>query len=469
MQTQSSRAQDAAAAYDARPWLRSYPPHVPHSLTYPHQSVWQTLLGVVDTFGDRPAFVFQGESLSYSDMLRHSQRFSAALSKAGVCRGDRVLAFLPNVPHFPVVYYGTLRLGAALAGVSPRSVERELESAIRDSGAKTVITLDLLYDKISRVWEAAGVENVIVGSVVDFMPAWKRLAARLARKVPVPTAPIPYGRRVHRMRDFLASGRGWSVTEEARPDDVALLQYTGGTTGLPKAAMLTHENLLSNARQGRALFPALKEGNETIMGILPFFHIYAVTLVLNIGLLVGARTVLFPKGLDMAEIFDGIRRYRPTVFPGVPTVYVSLINDRRSKSADMSSIEICVSGGAPLPIEVKRDFEALTHGHLLEAYGLSETSPVTHCQPYDGSGKVGSIGLTLPDTDARIVDADTGEAVPVGSDGELVIRGPQVMRGYWNRPEETADVLRNGWLHTGDIARMDDDGYFYIVDRKKDL
>src|SRR5947209_9469557 len=383
VQTESSASSPASAAYDERPWLKHYPSDVPHSIEFPRQTVWEVLREVAAKHGGREAYIFQNDAMTFAQLLAHSEAMSQALAHARVHKGDRILAFLPHVPPFPVLYYGALRLGASLAAVSPRSVERELDSYIRDSGARIVITLDLLYEKLAPVWEASGAERVIVGPAVDFMPAWKRLAARVTGKLPQPKEPIPFGPRVTGMRDFLSSGRGYRVEEEAEPDDIALLQYTGGTTGLPKAAMLTHANLLADARQSVVCFPEMKEARETIMGVLPFFHIYGITLVLNCGLVLAARTVLFPKGLDMAEIFEGIRRYRPTVFPGVPTIYVALIHDKRSQTVDMSSIEMCVSGGAPLPVEVKRDFERITGGRLVEGYGLSEASPVTHAEPHD--------------------------------------------------------------------------------------
>jgi long-chain acyl-CoA synthetase len=375
---------------------------------------------------------------------------------------------LPNVPHFPLTYYGTLKLGAMLSAAPPTSVEREVEYFIRDSGARTIVTLDLLYEKVADVWERCGVERVIVGNVTDFMPPWVRIAGPILGKVPKPKQPVPYGDKVQSMRRFLSRGRRAKAESCAGPDDIALLQYTGGTTGTPKAAMLTHRNVLTNARQMRDWFPTLQEGKETILAALPFFHIYGVTLALNAGLLLAARNVLIANPRVMGDIFGAIQRHRPTVFPGVPTLYVALLNDERSRRYDLHSIDVCVCGGAPLPIEVKREFEALTGGHLLEGYGLSEASPCTHAQPYDESGKHGSIGLPIAGTEARVVD-ETGEPVPLGEAGELIIRGPQVMSGYWRRPEETAEVLRDGWLRTGDVARMDEDGYFYIVDRKKDL
>lgn len=468
MQTESPASGGDASVYDARPWLQQYPPDVPSSIPYPRQSLWDVLEETADRYGNKTAFVFQNYAMTYAQVRQQAERVSAALAAAGVSRGDVVLVLLPNVPHFPIVYYAALRLGAAIAAAPPTSVGPELEYFIKDSGARTIVTIDLLYDKIADLWEPCGVEQVVVGKVTDFMPPWVRFAAPLLNKVPKPKAPVPFGSKIHPMLSFLKSGRGRRVEAQADPDDVALLQYTGGTTGTPKAAMLTHASLLANARQMRLWFPPLQDGQETILAVLPFFHVYGVTLAMNAGLLLAARTVLIAGGWAPAEIFESIRRYRPTVFPGVPTLYVALINDERSRTFDLSSIDVCVSGGAPLPVEVKRDFERLTGGHLYEGYGLSEASPLVCAQPYDERGKLGSIGLPVPDTEVRLVD-EKDEPVPLGNDGELVVRGPQVMKGYWRRPDETAEVMRGGWLHTGDIARMDSDGYLFIVDRKKDL
>lgn len=464
MQTETSAGNEAA--YDAKPWLAEYPPDVPSSLSYPERSIWDLLEETVSRYAERTAFVFQNRDMSYRQLRRHSEHMAAALSAAGVRKGDVVLLVLPNVPHFPVAYYGALRIGAVVAAAPPNSVEREIENLLRDSGAKTVVTVDLLYDKVASSWQRAGVEQVIVGTVVDFMPPWIRLAGQVTGKVPRPRERVPFGGKVHRMLSFLR-GAGTPPSTEVGPHDIALLQYTGGTTGTPKAAVLTHANLLSNAMQMRTWFPSLRDGEETLLAVLPFFHVYGVTLAMNAGLLLGARTVLIPRPI-VSDMLEAIRRYRPTIFPGVPTIYIAVTNDARSKEYDLSSIDVCVSGGAPLPLEVKRDFERLTSGHLYEGYGLSEASPVTNAEPYDGRSRVGSMGLPVADTEARVVD-EHWQAVPVGDEGELVVRGPQVMKEYWGRPEETADVLRDGWLRTGDIARMDVDGWFYIVDRKKDL
>jgi long-chain acyl-CoA synthetase len=465
--TESPASSGTDTPYDSRPWLKEYPRDVPPALDIPRQSVWDVLEDTVKRHGDRSALVFQNFAMTYKQLRNHSARMSSALRVAGVKDGDVVLALLPNLPHFPVTYYGTLRLGAALTTASPISVEREIEAVLKDSGAKTIVTLDLMYEKVANIFEGCGVQTVIVGTATDFMPLWARVAGRYLKRVPKPKQTVAYGGKVMRMRQFLRGGSSDIEAAPVPPESVALLQYTGGTTGLPKAAMLTHGSLLANARQMTGWFPELKEGEETILAVLPFFHVYGVTLVMNAGLLLAANTILIPRPMS-TEMFEAIPKYRPTIFPGVPTLYVAIVNDQRSKKYDLSSIDVCVCGGAPLPVEVKRDFEELTGGHLFEGYGLSEASPVTHAVPHDGRGRIGSMGMPLQNTEARIVD-EGGNPVPVGQDGELTVRGPQIMKGYWRREEDTADVLKDGWLRTGDIARMDDDGWFSIVDRKKEL
>lgn len=459
---------DDPGPYDAMPWLQHYPPGVPASIPCPDQSIWQVLEDTTARHPSHDAFIFQNYPMTFRRLLDQSNRMAGGLAAAGVHRGDVVLALLPNIPHFAITYYGTLKLGAALTAASPASAEREIEYVIRDSGARVIVTLDLLYDKIAGIWERCGIEAVVIARVTDFMPLWVRMAAPYMKRVPKPKTPVVFGPKVRPMRDFLRSAPP-APALTVSPSDIALLQYTGGTTGTPKAAMLSHRNLLINAHQMRSWLPELREGKETILAVLPFFHVYGVTLALNAGLLLAARTILIAGGWAPAGVFDAIKRYQPSVFPGVPTLYVAILNDERSRAIDLSSIAICVSGGAPLPVEVKRDFERLTGGYLLEGYGLTEASPLTHAQPADGTGKPGSIGMPVPDTGARIVDIETGRAVPVGDAGELMVQGPQVMAGYWRREAETRDVLQDGWLRTGDIARMDDDGTFYIVDRKKDL
>lgn len=482
MQTHTPVTHGDTAPYDARPWLTQYPADVPPSIELPTQSIWEALEDTARRYPNHTAFVFQSYTMTFAQLRDHAERMSAGLARAGVRRGDVVLCILPNIPHFPVVYFAAVRLGAAIAAAPANSAEPEFEHFMRDTGARVLVTLDLLYEKVSATWRNTDVQSVVVGSVTDFMPArvklalrlaerapsWVPKAAEIAAKVPKPQQPVAYGDGVRRVLEFMAPAGAPPSPAHVEPDDVAVLQYTGGTTGLPKAAMLTHGSLLANARQMMRWFPSLTVGEETIMAVLPFSHVYGLTLVMNAGLLLAARTVLIAGGWQPAEIFEAIGRYRPSVFPGVPTLYVAIINDERSRRYDLHSIKVCVSGGAPLPMEVKRDFEALTGGHLYEGYGLSEASPLTHAQPYTGVDRPGSMGLPVCNTDARIVD-DNGQAVPLGESGEMIVRGPQVMKGYWRRPEETQAVLRDGWLYTGDVARMDQDGYFYIVDRKKDL
>jgi long-chain acyl-CoA synthetase len=465
---EGSLATDAGAPYASRFWTEHYPKGVPATIDFPSRTIWEALEDTVERYADRDAFVFLDEAMSYRRLLELSDRMASALAGAGVKRGDAVLLLLPNTPHFPISYFAALKLGAAVAAAPPNSVQREIDYLIRDSGARTIITLDILYEKVAATWQGAGVESVVVGTLSDFLPLHKRILGRVLKKLPQPTERIPYGSQVVRMPSFLASGREGTAGLQASPDDVAVLQYTGGTTGIPKAAMLTHASLLANARQMRDWFPQLDDGRETILAVLPLFHVYGMTLVLNAAVLLAARTVLIPNWTP-SLVFESIRKYRPTIFPGVPSLYVAFINDERSRVYDVSSIEYCVCGGAPLPVEVKRDFERLTGGHLYEGYGLSEASPLVSAQPYTGEGEAGSVGLPVANTEITIVDADTGAPVPLGESGELLVRGPQVMRGYWHRPEETDDVLQNGWLRTGDIARMDERGFLFIVDRSKDL
>jgi len=467
VRTESPSSAGGVSPYDQRPWLRHYPVDVPAHLEYPSQTMSELLDETVQGYGNRPAFVFQNHAITFQELQRYGGRVASGLQRAGVQKGDVVLVLLPNVPHFPVAYHGILQIGAILAAASPMSVDREIENLITDSGARVIITIDLLFDKVAKIYDHCGVELVVVGSVVDFMPPWVRLAGRLSGKVPKPKQPVRYGGKVQSMRACMRSGRGVAAPVEVVPGDVALLQYTGGTTGTPKGATLTHANLLANGRQMLTWFPTLKKGDETILAVLPFFHVYGVTLAMNGGLLLAANTVLIARPV-IADIVDAVRRHRPTIFPGVPTLYAAIVNDERAKHYDLSSIDVCACGGAPLPAEVKRDFEKLTGGHLYEGYGLSEASPLTHAVPHDGRDKSGSMGFPVVDTDARIVN-ERGEAVPIGEAGELEVRGPQIMQGYWRRPEETADVFHDGWLRTGDVAWMDEEGWFYLVDRKKDL
>jgi long-chain acyl-CoA synthetase len=347
--------------------------------------------------------------------------------------------------------------------------ERELVELVQDSGAETMITLDAFYAKAAGVRAKTGLKRLVLTSVADFLPRVKRALYPLKQRLEGKQIKLPE-KDFYSLKDLLRHYRGRRPPEvEIDPEeDVALLQYTGGTTGVPKGAMLTHKNLIANALQSRAWFLQAEEGRERVLAVLPFFHVYGMTVAMNLAVALGGALILLPR-FRIDEVLEAINKYQPTIFPGAPTMYVAFNTHPHIKRYKVSSIKECISGSAPLPVEVKKRFEQLTGGRLVEGYGLSEASPVTHSNPLDGRDIAGSIGLPFPDTEAKIVDPVTGEDLPIGQVGELVVRGPQVMKGYWNKPEETAHALKGGWLHTGDIARMDDRGYFYIVDRAKDM
>lgn len=488
-----------------RPWVKRYPSDVPNVIPYPTVSIGDLLDDVAGRYPDADAVVFEGHTLSWRDVQAAARRLSSTLRTLEVGKGDRVVLLLPNVPHFVVAYYAVLKLGAVVVAANPLFTDRDLETYIGTTEARVIITLDVLYEKVAASWKNAGVRYVVVGSGLDFMPSHLRIAGRLAARLtacardpsrahslaghalasatstleqlspelrrlseaPRPREPIPFGSEVISFREAIAVRLARDAGTQVTPGDPAVLIYTTGTTGTPKAAVLSHANLIANAYQMRCWFPQLKEGTETILAVLPFFHAYGLTLALNAGLVLAARSVLIPR-LVLKDIFEAIQRYRPTALPGVPALFVSIVNGDRGQDYDLRSIRVCVSGGAPLPLEIKDRFDAITGSHLYEGYGLTEASPLTHAQPYDQTAPAGSIGVPVADTDAMIVD-DDGHEAPAGETGELIVRGPQVMTGYWRDAEDTAMVLKNGWLHTGDIARMDSDGYFFILDRKKEL
>jgi len=398
-----------------------------------------------------------------------SKTFAAALHDLGVNKGDRISINLPNIPQFVIAFYGALRLGAIVVQTNPMYTERELKELMNDSGAETIVTLDLLYPRVEAIRSHVGLKRVILTSVKDFLPPLLRALYPLKELLEHKRVGLR-GEDFYSFPGLLRRYRGERPPQvELDPEnDVALLQYTGGTTGLPKGAMLTHRNLVANALQTRSWFLRAEEGHERVLAVLPFFHVYGMTVAMNLPIALASAMILLPR-FQIDELLKIINRDQPTMFPGAPTIYVAFNNHPQIKKYKVGSIKECISGSAPLPVEVKRRFEELTGGRLVEGYGLSEASPVTHSNPLDGRDIPGSIGLPLPDTEAKIVGLESGEELGVGEVGELIVRGPQVMKGYWNRPEETAETLKDGWLHTGDIAKMDERGYFYIVDREKDV
>lgn len=419
---------------------------------------------------DAPLAEFVGRTYSYTDLFTQARRFAAGLQAFGIVKGDRVGLFLPNVPIYISAYYGALMAGAIVVNFSPLYSPAELAAQVEDSGTRLLITLDVaaLLPTAIRVLDGSSLQWLVVGQLGQMLPLAKRLALKLLGRKQIAT--IPIRRDVSKWADFLGTNDPAPVTID--PDrDLALLQYTGGTTGVPKGAMLTHANLSANALQVDAIDPFA--GPDIILGVLPMFHVFANTCVLNRTVAKGGCIALLPR-FDAGQALKTINRVKPTAFPGVPTMYQALLDHPHISKTDFSSLKVCISGGAPLPAPLRDRFEAVSGARLVEGYGLTESSGVVSTNPYTGTRKPGTIGQVLPQTRVRLRDKeDASLAAGPGEPGELVIRGPQIMRGYWNRPEaaDTAFVMIDGepWLRTGDIAAIDDQGFITIVDRSKDM
>jgi long-chain acyl-CoA synthetase len=469
-----------------RPWLASYPNGVPASLApFPEKSLYSLLEDAARRHPNAPAVAFwvpgapMGKTLTYRDVLKQVEQFSRVLTSLGVQRGDRVGLVLPNCPQYVIAYYAALRIGAVVVGNNPLYTERELSHQLKDAGIEVLVTLDLLYPKVAEVQDEVGLREIVVGKVTDFMPFPINLLAPIkmkkeARHQGEPWPPVPPGAKVRWWKELMAGSYPVVPIAEVDANDVAGLIYTGGTTGLSKGAMLTHHNLVSNVMQGTAWFPDLADGREGIMCIIPFFHSYGMTVGMNLGINIAAKLVLMPR-FELEPTLKAIQKEKPTLFPGVPRLYIAINEAKETAKYDLTSVKACLSGAAPLPIAVAEKFTSITGATVVEGYGLTETSPITHANPLDGRARPGSIGLPIPDTDCRIVDLDDWtKEVSQGQTGELAVAGPQVMNGYFNRPEETDAMIKEDpdgtrWLLTGDIARMDPDGFFSIVDRKKDM
>jgi long-chain acyl-CoA synthetase len=470
-----------------RPWLASYPEGVPKSLEpFPERSLYSILEEAARRFPDGPAISFRppgapaGKQLTYSQLIQQTEQFSRVLASMGVKKGDRVGLILPNCPQYVIGYYACLRIGAVVVGNNPLYTERELAHQLNDAGIEVVVILENLYPKLDAIRDEVDLREIIVTKVTDFMPFPLSLLApirmkKAAKEEGEPWPPVPTEAKVQWWKGLMkGSYDDPGVADVDAKNDLAGLIYTGGTTGLSKGAMLTHYNLLSNALQGRSWFPDLQDGNEAVMCVLPFFHSFGMTVCMNIGILLAAKLILEIR-FDLKATLEAIQREKPTMFPGVPRLYIAINEGKDTRNYDLKSITACFSGAAPLPIAVAERFESITGGTIVEGYGLTETSPITHANPIKGKRKAGSIGPPVPDTDCRVVELDdwTKEVDP-GQEGELIISGPQVMQGYFNKPEETEGMIKTTedgvrWLLTGDIAKMDEEGYFFIVDRKKDM
>jgi long-chain acyl-CoA synthetase len=447
-----------------RPWLGQYDAQVPSRLEYPSIPLHQFLRSSAQNFPERAALVFNGNALSYAVLDTLSDALARWLVKWGLQPGDRVGTFMPNIPQFVLIYYAVLKAGGVVVALNPQYKQREAEFQLQDAGVRLLFGWRDAADLLATVQPATLVEQVVLTSFEDasFLDGVQAGALEDARQ--------------DSGLDFMDCLRAGLVEELPLPnigaEDVAIFQYTGGTTGIPKAAVGLHRNLVTNTVQFSAWLSGLRPGQEVVLAAIPLFHVYGMVIAMSMGIALGATVVLVPDPRNIPEVLRNIQTYGATLFPGVPTMYAAINQFPEVKAGryDLRTIKACISGSAPLRKEIKQQFEALTGGKLLEGYGLSEAPTATHCNPMWGENRTGSIGLPLPDVDACILDLDDGTTIlTVGQPGELAVRGPQIMQGYHHMPEETGQALRNGWLHTGDIARMDEDGYFYIIDRKKDV
>ncbi len=453
-----------------RVWHKFYDEGVPAHIEYPQKTVPHFLFDAATEYPGRTATNFFGATISYATLGAQVKRFASALLNTGIKKGDRVAVMLPNCPQAVISYYAILRIGAVAVMTNPMYVEREMAYQFENAGVKTLIVLDHLFPKAERVLEETGIETVIVTSLREYLPWHLSLLYPLkARKQKLFTS-VPYdGSSILNFKQLVSSAAEISDVAYPELDDLALLQYTGGTTGVPKGVMLTHRNIMCNTVQTSIWFPSRRRGKERVIAILPFFHVFGMTVAMNWPVYNASTIILVPR-FEVKDFVKTLAKTRPTVFPGVPTIYIAINSYPEIEKYDISSIRFCITGSAPMPVETIKRFEELTKCRIVEGYGLTEASPVTHVNPLEGIRKIGSIGIAISDTDCRIVDLESGEKdVANGELGELIIKGPQVMKGYWRLPKETSQTLRNGWLYTGDIASMDEDGYVFIVDRKKDM
>ncbi|MDG5471008.1 long-chain-fatty-acid--CoA ligase [Jeotgalibacillus sp. ET6] len=454
-----------------QPWLNLYPDTIPTHIDLEHKPVHAYLTEAAKLYPDKKAVHFMGKEFSYREMHESSLKMAKYLQDIGIEKGDRVAIMLPNTPASVIAYYGILYAGAVVVQTNPLYTEREIEYQMKDSGAKAIVTLDILFPRVSSVFNKTDLKHMIISGIKDFLPFPKNFIYPFIQKKQYGmTVKVEHSGSNHLLTEILKISSPDPVEHTLDfEEDIAILQYTGGTTGHPKGVMLTHKNLIANASMCDAWLYKNKKGEEIILGILPFFHVYGMTTVMILSVMQGYKMILLPK-FDVDTVLKTIHKQRPTIFPGAPTIYIGILNHPELSKYDLTSVQSCISGSAPLPVEVQENFEKLTGGKLVEGYGLTESSPVTHSNfIWDQKRIKGSVGVPWPDTDSKIISMETGEPLPPGEIGEIIVKGPQVMKGYWNQPEETAAILKDGWLYTGDLGYMDEAGFFYIVDRKKDM
>ena len=457
---------------DDRPWLKRYDPGVPHHIDVPPIPLHHFLEASARTYGSRPCAIFKGHVVTYAEMDELTDRLAAGLAALGVKKGDPVGIFMPNSAQFVMAFYAILKAGGVVVATNPLYSAREIEHQLNDAGIEIMLVMSNFYNLVKGVQPKTRLRRLVVTNIKEYLPGLMRTLFTLLKekkgghRVALAEGDLwlqdVLGRHDRRARPALEIG----------PEDVALFQYSGGTTGLSKAAVATHRNLVANTLQIHSWMTQCRDGEEIVLMAIPMFHVYGMVAGMSFAVRSGASMVMIPNPRDLKDVLENIDKIQPTVFPGVPTMYNAINNhpDVAAGKYKLTSIKACISGSAPLLRETKDRFEALTGGKLVEGFGLSEAPTATHCNPLLGENRSGSIGLPFPDVDCRIISLDDGVTVlAAGEIGELAIRSPNVMRGYHNMPTETTNSLRDGWLFTGDIARMDPDGYFYIVDRKKEL
>jgi long-chain acyl-CoA synthetase len=452
-----------------KPWLQHYDEGVPHTLDLRPAPLTGLLDGAAERFPDTVAVSFYGRALSYRELREEARRFARGLRAVGVTPGERVLLLLPNIPQAVICYYGALLAGAVVVLTNPLFDAEALAHELADSGATTLVALSIFYELVEQARAAAGLGRVIYTNLKEYLPtAQKTLFTLLRQEREGHLVPEGIARAALWLQRVLAAG------DDARlpavgPDDDAVILYTSGTTGQAKGVLHSHASLHANALQTSAWFAGAAPGGERVLCAIPFSHSYGMTACMNFSVALAATMILLPT-FETQHVLNTIKRERPTIFPGVPPMYAALNEVREVRKYGLSSLKGCLCGAAPLPIEVQEGFERITRARLVEGYGLTEAGPATHANPLWGKRRPGTIGLPLPNTEAKIVDMETGAELPAGAVGELLVRGPQLMRGYWGRPEETAEALTpDGWLRTGDVARMTPDGYFQVIERKKEM
>jgi long-chain acyl-CoA synthetase len=457
---------------DDTPWLKHYDKGVPSHIDYPQVPLFYFLEESARKYPNSPCAIFKHAVITYREMNELTDRLAAGLTELGLKKGDRVGIFMPNTPQFVIAYFAILKMGGVVVATNHLYKPREIEYQVNDAGVEVMLVMSNYYNMMKKVQPNTKIRTLVVTNIKEFLPPVLSFLFTLTKEKKGGFRVDLYKDDIW-MKDLINRHKPEDRPKvDVGPDDMAIFQYSGGTTGIPKGAIGLHRNLVANALQMMNWIVNAEQGKETVLMAIPLFHVYGMVAGMCYAICSGASMVMVPNPRDIKDILTSITEYKTTIFPGVPTMYNAVNNhpDVKAGKYSLATVKACISGSAPLMHETKEKFEALSGGKLVEGYGLSEAPTATHCNPLYGETRTGSIGLPFPDVDCRIISLDDGVTVlPTGEIGELVIKGPQVMKGYHNMPTETENTLRDGWLYTGDIARMDEDGYFYIVDRKKEL